>query len=130
MMDSLREKLLKEEWEREWEARRHKETIKKKDEQLYQLNRQVLDLMNDKIKLCDLFLNMLACRQPSPSYRVFLWKRYYLFQLKVVFENRSYLGSSTRTSAWVLQPVLLEIFHSCKFDDQSLLCELFLHNIM
>jgi len=32
MMDSLTEKCLKEEWEREEEAQRHKEFIKKKDE--------------------------------------------------------------------------------------------------
>ena len=34
IMDSVREKWLKEEWEREWEAWRHKEAMKKKDEQL------------------------------------------------------------------------------------------------
>lgn len=32
------------------------------------------------------------------------------------------MGSLTRT--------FLEIFHSCDFDDQNLLCELFLHNMM
>lgn len=37
MMDSLRKKWLKEEWEREWEARRHKKAMKKNDERLYQL---------------------------------------------------------------------------------------------
>ena len=39
MMQSLKEKWLKEEWEREWEARRHKEAMKKKDEQLQLLQR-------------------------------------------------------------------------------------------
>lgn len=32
------------------------------------------------------------------------------------------MGSSTRT--------FLEIFHTCDFDEQSFLCELFFHNIM
>jgi len=74
MMDSLRENWLKEEWKGEWEARRHKEAMKKKDEQLYQLHQRVLDLMNDKTKLRDLALNLLACKQLSPSYLVFLWE--------------------------------------------------------
>lgn len=78
--------------------------------------------MFDKTKLSDLALNLLACRWLSSSYPVFLWERYYLFQLRVVYENMSYLGSTTCT--------ILENFHSCDFDDQSLLCELFLHNII
>lgn len=53
---------------------------------------------------------------------MFLWEHYHLFQLKVVFEGRSYMGSSIHT--------FLEIFRSYDFDDQSLLCEIFLHNIM
>lgn len=118
-MDSLREKWLKEEWERVEEARRHKEIMKKKDEQLYQLCRELFDLTFDKTKLCDLSLNLLSCRWLSPSYPAFLWECYYLFQLKAIYENRSYMGSSTRT--------FLEIFRSCDFDHQSLLCELFLH---
>jgi len=104
------------------EARRHKEAMKKKDEQLYQILRQVSDLMNDKTHFCYLALNLLASRRPSLSYPMLLWERYYLFKLKVVFENRPYLGSSTQT--------FLESFCSRDFNEQSLLCELFLHNIM
>ena len=121
-MDSLREKLLKEEWEREWEAWRHKEAMKKKDKQLQLLHQQVLDITNDKTKIRELALNQLGCRWPFPSYLVFLWECYYLFYLKSVFEKRPYLSSSTRN--------FLEIFRTCDFDEQSLLCELFLHNIM
>lgn len=121
-MDSLREKWLKKEWEREEETQKHKEVIKKKDEQLYQLHRHVSNLIFDKTKLRELALNLLTCRRKSPSYPVFLWEHYYLFQLKEIYENRSYLGSSTHS--------FLEIFHSYEFDDQSLLCELFLHNVM
>ena len=51
-----------------------------------------------------------------------LWEQYYFFQLKAVFENKPYLGSSIRT--------FLEVFCACDFDEQSLLCELFLHNRM
>lgn len=90
--------------------------MKKKDEQLYQLHRQISDLMNDKNKLCDLSLSLLACRHPYPSYPVFLWEQYYLFQLKIVFGNMSYLGSSTRT--------FLESFFSCDFDEHNFLCDL------
>lgn len=81
-MDSLREKWLKEEWDREWESHRHKDAMKKKNEQLYKLNQQVLDLTDDKTKLCDLAVNLLACRWSSPSYLVLLWGHYYLFKLK------------------------------------------------
>ena len=55
-----------------------------------------------------------------PSYPIFLYSCWNLFQLKEVFENKPYLGSSTGT--------LLEIFRTYDFDEQ--LCELFLHNIM
>ena len=37
-------------------------------------------------------------------------------------EDRSYLCSSTRT--------FLDVFRASDFDEQSLLCELFLHNII
>jgi len=97
MMDSLQEKWLKEELERKHEARRHTKMRKEKDEQLYDLHQEVSDLTFDKTKLCNLSLNMLACRQPSMSYALFLWECYYLFQLREVYEKRSYLGSSTRT---------------------------------
>lgn len=122
MMDSLQAKWLKEEWERKEEAWRHRKIIKEKDEQLYQLHWEVSDLMFYKNKLRDLTLNLLACRRSSLSYPMFLWECYYLFQLREVYEKRSYLGSFTRT--------FLEIFHSCDFDDPNLLCELFLHNMM
>lgn len=93
--------------------------MKKKDEQLYWTSS---DLTFDKTKLHDLALSLLECKQPSPSYPMFLWERYYLFQFRAVCENRFYMGSLTRT--------FLEIFRSYDFDDQNLLCELFLHNMM
>lgn len=96
--------------------------MKKKDEQLCLLQRQVLDLTNDKTKLREISLSLLGCRRPSPSYPMFLWERYYLFQLKEFFENIPYLGSSTRT--------FLEAFCACGFTEQSLLCELSLHDMM
>lgn len=89
---------------------------------MYYLHQEVFDLTFDKTKLCDLTLNLLACRRSSPSYPVFLWEHYYLFQLREVYENMCYLASFTRT--------FLEFFWSCYFDDKNLLCELFLHNMM
>ena len=51
MMNSLREKWLKEERVREWEEQRNKEAMKKKKEQLQLLQRQVLNLTNERMKL-------------------------------------------------------------------------------
>ena len=45
-----------------------------------------------------------------------------MFQLKAIIEDRPYLCSSTRT--------FLDVFRASDFDEQSLLCELFLHNII
>lgn len=86
------------------------------------LQQQVWDLTIDKKKLHDLTLNLLGCRWPSPSYPIFLWERYFLFQMKDAMEDMPYLCSSTRT--------FLDVLYSSDFDDQSLLCELFLHNII
>ena len=47
---------------------------------------------------------------------------FYLFQLKSIMENKPYMGSSTRT--------FLDVFRASDFDEQSMLCELFLHNII
>ena len=42
--------------------------------------------------------------------------------MKSVMEDKPYLCSSTRT--------FLDVFRASDFDEQSLLCELFLHNII
>lgn len=96
--------------------------MKKKDEQLHQLHREVSNLTFDKTKLHDLVLNLISCRWFFPSYPMFLWERYYLFELRAVYENKSSMGSLTCT--------FLEILCFCDFDDQNLLHEFFLHNTM
>jgi len=67
-------------------------------------------------------MNLLGCRRPSSSYQIFLWERFYIFQLKVVYENRPYQGNSTWT--------FLDVFRASDFDEHSLLCEIFLHNMI
>ena len=79
-------------------------------------------MTNDKWKLHDLALNLLGCKKPSSSYPIFLWESYYLFQLKYIMEDKPYVGSSSRT--------FLDVFHASDFDEQRLLCELFLNNII
>ena len=86
------------------------------------LKEQIRDLTIDKQRLHDLTLNLLDCRRSSPSYPIFLWERYFLFQLKAIMEGRPYLFSSTRT--------FLDVFRASDFDEQSFLCEFFLHNII
>ena len=61
------------------------------------LQQQVQDLTIDKKKLHDLALNLLGCRQTYPSYPIFLWERYFLFQMKPAMEDKPYLCSSTCT---------------------------------
>ena len=98
------------------------EAMKKQEEQLLFLQDQIRDLTIDKQILHDLTLNLLGCRRPSPSYPIFLWERYFLFQLKAIMEGITYLCSSTRT--------FLDVFRASDFDEQSLLREFFLHNII
>ena len=76
----------------------------------------------DSKKIHDLALNLLGCRRPSPSYPIFLWECYFLFYMKVVMEDKPYLCSSTCT--------FLDVFRASDFDEKSLLCELFLQNII
>jgi len=80
-----------------------------------------MKLTKDKREMYELVLNLLGSRVPSLSYPVFLWEIFYLFQLKAICDNRTYKGISNR--------ILLNVFHSSNFDEQSLFCELFLHNI-
>ena len=61
------------------------------------LEKQVQDLTNDKQKLHDLALNLLGFKRPYPSYPIFLWERYYLFQLKAIIEEKPYIGTYTCT---------------------------------
>lgn len=86
------------------------------------LQQKFQDLIDDKYKMQGLALNLLGCRRPPPLYPIFLWEKFYFFQLNFFYENRPYLGNSTRT--------FLDVFCACDFDEKNLLCEIFLHNMI
>ena len=83
-IDTLHERWMEVELKKNWEDYKKKEALKKQEEQLLLLQDQIRDLTIDKQKLHDLALNLLGCRRPSPSYPIFLWERYFLFQLKAI----------------------------------------------
>lgn len=89
---------------------------------MQQLHQEIHNLTNDKNKVYRLSLNLFGCRSTSASYPIFLWERFYLFQLKAIYENIPYLGNSTWT--------FLDVFCACDFDEKNLLCEIFLHNMI
>jgi len=84
-------------------------TEKEKEEWVQQLQQEIQNLIDNKNTLYGITLNLLGCRRPSPSYPIFLWERFYLFQLKFFYENRMFLGNSTHTC--------LVVFHACDFDE-------------
>ena len=64
---------------------------------------------------------ILGTRRPSPSYPIFLFEQFVWFKLKAVKEGRSF---EITTSA-----KCLETFFGSNFEDQNLLCELYLHEM-
>ena len=64
---------------------------------------------------------ILGTRIPSSSYPVFLFEQFVWFKLKAVKEGRSF---EITTSA-----KFLETFFGSNFEDQNLLCELYLHEM-
>ena len=68
-----------------------------------------------------LFQELLGTRVPSSSYPVFLFEQFIWFKLRAVKEGRSYeIETSTK---------FLETFLGSDFEDQNLLCELYLHEL-
>ena len=64
---------------------------------------------------------LLGTRVPSSSYHVFLFEQFIWFKLSVVKEGRSF---EIETSA-----KFLETFLRSNFEDQNLLCKLYLHEM-
>ena len=64
---------------------------------------------------------LLGTRVPSSSYPVFLFEHFIWFKLRVVKEGRSY--------EIAISAKFLEIFLRSNFEDQNLLCELYLHEM-
>ena len=64
---------------------------------------------------------LMGTRNPSSSYLVFLFEQFVWFKLKAVKERRSF---EIATSA-----KFLETLFGSNFEDQNLLCELYLHEM-
>jgi len=64
---------------------------------------------------------ILGTRVPSSSYPVFLFEQFVWFKLRAMKEGRSFeITNSTK---------FLETFLRSNFEDQNLLCELYLHEM-
>ena len=76
---------------------------------------------NEKNQLYAISQELLDTRVPSSSYPVFLFEQFVWFKLRAVKEGRSF---EITTSA-----KFLETFLRSNFEDQNLLCELYLHEM-
>ena len=75
----------------------------------------------EKDKLYTISQELLGTRVPSSSYPLFSFEQFIWFKLRVVKEGRPY---EITTSA-----KFLERFLESDFEDQNLLCELYLHEL-
>ena len=78
-------------------------------------------MQKEKEQMYALSQELLGTRVPSSSYLVFLFEKFVCFKLRVVKEGRSF---EITTSA-----KFLETFFGSNFEDQNLLCELYLHEM-
>ena len=76
-------------------------------------------MQQEKEQMYTLSQELMGTRKPSSSYPVFLFEQFVWFKLKVVQEGRSFeITTSTK---------FLETFFGSNFEEQNLLCELYLH---
>ena len=78
-------------------------------------------MQKEKEQMYALSQELLGTRMPSSSYPIFLFEQFVWFKLKAVKEGRSF---EITTSA-----KFLETFFGSNFEDQNLLCELYLHEM-
>ena len=78
-------------------------------------------MQKEKEQMYALSQELLGTRMPSSSYPVFLFEQFVWFKLKAMKEGRSF---EITTSA-----KFLETFFGSNFEDQNLLCELYLHEM-
>ena len=64
---------------------------------------------------------LMGTRKPSSSYPVFLFEKFVWFKLKAVQEGRSFEITTSEN--------FLETFFGSNFEEQNLLCELYLHEM-
>ena len=78
-------------------------------------------MQKEKEQMYALSQEILGTRVPSSSYPVFLFEYFVWFKLRVVKEGMSFeITTSTK---------FLEMFLRSNFEDQNLLCELYLHEM-
>ena len=78
-------------------------------------------MQQEKEQMYSLSQELLGTRNPSSSYPVFLFEQFVWFKLKAVQEGSSF---EITTSA-----KFLETFFGSNFEEQNLLCELYLHEM-
>ena len=78
-------------------------------------------MQKEKEQMYALSQELLGTRVPSSSYPVFLFEQFVWFKLRAMKEGRSF---EITTSAKIL-----ETFLRSNFEDQNLLCELYLHEM-
>ena len=78
-------------------------------------------MQKEKHQMYALSQELLGTRVPSSSYPIFLFEQFIWFKLRGLKEGRSF---EIKTSA-----KFLETFFRSNFEDQNLLCELYLHEM-
>ena len=109
---------LKEKWEKELMTQKiYGEELQKELKEL----KKFKSMQVEKDQLYTLSLELLGTGVPSSSYPMFLFEQFIWFKLRVVKEGRLY---EIATSA-----KFLETFLESDFEEQNLLCEVYLHEI-
>ena len=78
-------------------------------------------MQKEKDRMYALSQELLGTRVPSSSYPIFLFEKFCWFKLRAMKERRSFeLTTSTK---------FLETFLRSNFEDQNVMCELYLHDM-
>ena len=86
---------------------------------LRKLPKKIKDMEQDRRIMYSLARRLLCYRKPSPSYLIFLYEQFYLFQLRVIKTDKPYQIIDSRS--------FLKAYSSSDSADQHLLYELYLH---
>ena len=78
-------------------------------------------MQKEKEQMYALSRELLGTRMPSSSYPVFLFEQFVWFKLKAMKEGRSFEITTLAK--------FLETFFGSNFEDQNMLCELYLHEM-
>ena len=83
--------------------------------------RKYKSMHKEKEQMCTLTQELLSCRDPSPSYPVFLFQQMTLLKIRALKEGRPWKIMTT--------PHFLENFTRSDFAEHNFLCELYLHEM-